>query len=252
MTGQSRVLGLVFLLAPWFVQAQDEQQIDASKPTNFYTQLINNLEFISRPAGGNLFGYRAEFLFAPSEAHLILGEIPLLYNDRTQKFGLGDIRGRYFWLPYKNYDKFFGALGPSVDIFAPTGSFEDGLGTSSWVIVPGVTVGLIAAEWIQFFPILSYQYISKPTTDLIPDNQKMTRDGLTFQVITPVVFSEKFFMQITPIYQANDLGNNRQDRYLQELLAQYAASPKIQVSAFFRGNFQDEIYSFRLGAVVFL
>ena len=249
-----KVLGLIGLMSilSLDVIAQEEQAIDASKPTNFYTQLINNLEYTSRPVGGNMLGYRAEILFAPSEAHLILGELPLLYNDRTEKFGLGDLRVRYFWLPYKNYDKFFGAFGPSVDIFAPTGSFKDGLGTSSWVIVPGFTVGLMAAEWIQFFPILSYQYISKPTTDAIPEAQKESKNGITFQVITPVIFSDKFFMQITPIYRASDLGDERQDRFVQELFAQYAASAKVQLSGFFSGNFQDDTYSVRLGLVVFL
>ena len=245
---------LVVLLITWSskVFAQEEEAIDASKPTNFYTQLINNLEYVSNKTGGNMFGYRGEILFTPSEAHLILGELPLLFNDRTEKFGLGDIRARYFYLPYKNYDKFFGALGPSVDIFFPTGGFEDGLGSSSWVIVPGITVGLMAAEWIQFFPIFSYQWISKPGTNTIPENMKETRNGFTFQVITPIIFSDSFFMQVTPIYQANDVGVKRNDRYIQELLGQYAASEKIQVSGFFRGNFQDEVYSVRLGLVVFL
>ena len=83
---------LVFINSSFgLLHAQEEEEdFDASKPTNFYTQLINNLEYISRPTGGNMFGYRGEILFAPSEAHLILGELPLLYNDRTEKFGLGD------------------------------------------------------------------------------------------------------------------------------------------------------------------
>ena len=143
---------------------EEDEDIDASKPTNFYTQLINWAEYISNKSGGDLMGYRGEILYAPSDAHLILGEIPLLYNNQTDKFGLGDLRARYFYLPYKNYDKFFGALGPSVDIFFPTGSFEDGLGSSSWVVVPGITVGLMAAEWIQFFPILSPLEVASEST----------------------------------------------------------------------------------------
>ena len=254
LSNKTLILVLLLTFSAFLVNAQDEggQEIDASKPTNFYTQLINNLEFISRPMGGNLLGYRAEIVYAPSEAHLILGEIPLLYNDGTKKFGLGDIRARYFWLPYKNYDKFFGAFGPSVDLFFPTGNFENGLGSSSFVVVPGVTVGLMAADWIQFFPILSYQYRGKPTTDAIPEAQKEVKHGITFQIITPIVFGPKFFMQVTPIYQANNLGDEREDRYVQEVFAQYALKTKLQLSGFFRGNFQDDIYSFRVGLVVFL
>lgn len=235
-----------------FLFGQEEVVIDASKPTNFYSYIDNTLEYSNQP-NQNLFGYRGNLTLAPSEAHLILAEIPLLYNDRTKKFGLGDIRARYFWLPYKNYDNFLGAFGPSVDIFAPTGSFENGLGSSSWVISPGVTIGLMAADWIQFFPILSYQYVSKPTADQIPEANKMDRSGLSFQVITPVVFSDALFMQITPVFSItdfNDVGGS--SRFAQELTAVYTIKQGLQASAFYRGDFKDTIHTVRLGLTVFL
>ena len=43
--------------------AQDDP-IDASKPTNFYTLLDNTLENTASP-NQNVFGYRGKFLFAP-------------------------------------------------------------------------------------------------------------------------------------------------------------------------------------------
>ena len=227
------------------------QEIDASKPTNFYSLLDNSFEYSNRP-DENVYGYRANLTLAPSEAHLILAEIPLLYNDRTEKIGLGDIRARYFWLPYKNYESLLGAFGPSIDLFAPTGSFDDGLGTSSWVISPGVTVGLMAAEWIQFFPIVSFQYVSKPTTEQIPDNLKKDRKGLTFQVITPIVFSTVFFVQVTPVLSVNDFSDENENRFAQELFASYSIAEKLQLTGFFRGNFEDKNYTFRLGLTVFL
>ena len=233
------------------VYSQDDA-IDASKPTNFYSQFNNQLEYNARKTGGNIFGYRAEFNFAPSEAHLILAELPLLYNDQSKKFGLGDMRARYFYLPYKNYDKFIGAFGPSIDIFAPTGSFEDGLGSSSWLIQPGITVGLMIADWIQMFPILSYQYTSKPTSDKIPEEAKKEQNGISFQIITPIIFSDKFFMQVTPIYTASNFNNSGSDRYIQEIFAQYAIKPKLQTSLFWRGVFEDDDHTIRLGLVVFL
>ena len=225
---------------------------DASKPTNFYTLLDNSLEFNSRDAGGNLLGYRAQLIYPPSDQHLFLGEIPLLYNDMSEAFGLGDIRLRYFYLPYKDYSQFFGAFGPSIDIFAPTGSFKDGLGTSSWSITPGVMGALMFEEWIQAFVILSYQYTGKPTTDLIPEAQKKNRSGITLQSITPIVFSEEFFIQVTPVYAINDLDDSSSGRYIQEFLAQYALTPTLQVSAFWRGVFQDNDHTLRAGLVVFL
>ena len=35
------------------------QEVDASKPTNFYPLLDNSLEYNARETGGNLMGYRA-------------------------------------------------------------------------------------------------------------------------------------------------------------------------------------------------
>ena len=228
-----------------------EQEIDASKPTNFYSFIDNTLEYQSSD-NQNIYGYRGNLTLAPAAEHLVLAEVPLLYNDRTSKFGLGDIRVRYFWLPYKNYDNFIGAFGPSIDVFAPTGSFEDGLGTSSWVLSPGITVGLMAADWIQFFPILSYQYVTKQTTDLIPEDQKKARRWLTFQIITPIVFSDKFFVQLTPVFSMNDFDDENQDRFAQEIFLSYSIQPTLQLTGFFRGNFEDEVYTYRLGLTVFL
>jgi len=242
---------IITLVIIYFSTSSWAQEIDASKPTNFYTLLDNTLELQNSPSQ-NIFGYRGNLTYAVSEANLVLAELPLLYNERTKKFGLGDIRARYFWLPYKDYSKFVGAFGPSVDLFAPTGSYEDGLGTSSWIISPGILVGLMAADWIQFFPILSYQYVSKQTTDAIPDSLKKARNGLTFQVLIPVVFSPKFFMQFTPVFSKNDFDDDRSDRFAQEITAAYAFAEKMQLSGYFRGNFEDETYTYRLGLTVFL
>jgi hypothetical protein len=228
-----------------------QEEIDASKPTNFYTFLDNSLE-LTNSSNQNVFGYRGSLTYSPSGDHLFLGELPLLYNDRTRKFGVGDIRVRYFWLPYKDYSQFIGAFGPSIDIFLPTGSFEDGLGTSSLIFSPGITVSLMAADWIQFFPILSYQFVSKQTTDIIPESQKKVRNGITFQVLTSVVFSSVFFMQFTPVLSRNDFDDERADRFSQEILAVYTIKEGLQVSSFFRGNFKDKVYTYRIGLTVFL
>ena len=233
------------------IWAQQEEAIDASKPTNFYTQLDNTIENTSSP-GQNVFGYRGKILYAPSEAHLILGEVPLLYNDRTEKFGIGDLRARYFWLPYKNYDQFLGAFGPSVDVFFPTGSLENGLGSDRFIISPGITVGLMAAEWIQFFPILSYQYASARVGDVPSGVPNEATNGMTFQVITPIVFSPDFFVQVTPIFKMNNFGDERQDRYIQEFFAAYTLAESLQLTGFYNGNFKDEVHQLSIGLVVFL
>lgn len=239
------------MLLPSGLAAQDTERIDTSKPTNLYSFLDNALEINTVEGDAATYGYRGILNLAPHDAHLIVVEVPLMYARQTEKFGVGDTRLRYFGVPYKNYDKFIGAFGGSVDIFAPTGSFENGLGTSRWVVAPGVYTGFMLADWIQAFTILSYQYSSKQTTDQIPEVDKQDAHGLTFQVITPIVFSSKFFMQFTPILALSDLGDDRQDRYRQEINVVYAAMAKLQFAAFWAATFADKAHTFRLSTSAF-
>lgn len=225
------------------------EDMDTSKPTNFYSFIDNTLEYSSQE-NQNVFGYRGKVTLALSEAHMLLAEVPLLYNDRTEKAGIGDLRVRYFWLPYKNYDKFVGAFGPSVDIFAPTGKFEHGLGSGRWIISPGITVGLMAAEWIQFFPILSYQYASKSVRDNPPVGDEAVH-GMSLQVLMPIVISDKFFIQVTPSYKMNNFDDERNDRFEQELFASYSLNPKMQLTAFYSGKFEDKNHTVSAGLSIF-
>lgn len=228
-----------------------QNPIDSSKPTNFYSLVENNLEFRRVDASTNLWGYRGNFTFALNEANLLLAEVPILHNTRTDKTGIGDLRARYFYLPYKDYAKFFGAFGPSVDVFMPTGDFDDGLGSSSWIFSPGVTVGLMLADWIQAFPILSYTYTSKPGASSIPNAQKSDKHGLSLQAIVPIVFSETFFVQFTPKFDAADIGDKSGNRYVQELLAVYSLTPTLQLSGFWGTVFEDDDHTFRVGLTTF-
>lgn len=254
MINNKKITILVFVIMNSLIFAQDKEdtnEIDASKPTNFYSLLDNTIELTSH-SNQNVFGYRGKFTLALSDANLILAELPILFNDRTSKFGLGDIRIRYFWLPYKNYEKIFGAFGPSLDVIAPTGNFENGLGSGRWIISPGITVGLMVTDWIQFFPILSYQYVSNPTySNPLPSADKETH-GLSFQILTPIVFSEKFFIQVTPIIKVNDFNDEKSTRYEQEFAASYSLSNTMLISGFYNGKFEDKIHTISLGITIFL
>lgn len=110
----------------------------------------------------------------------------------------------------------------------------------------------MVADWIQFFPIVSYQFASRPVYDNPPAVLDKSTSGLTFQVLTPVVFSEKFFMQITPIYRMNNLSDERQDRFIQELFAAYSITSNMQITGFYNGNFKDEIHQISIGLTIFL
>ena len=107
-------------------------------------------------------------------------------------------------------------------------------------------------KWLLIinFAVFMISFLAFP--DLIPENQKKARQGLTFQIITPIVFSDKFFVQLTPVFSMNDFDDENQDRFAQEIFLSYSIQPTLQLTGFFRGNFEDEVYTYRLGLTVFL
>jgi len=259
MKNLKHVFAFMLLFLSLSIMAQDEENsdsagegedMDTSKPTNFYSFIDNTLE-VAIHSNQNVMGYRGKLTLAISPENLVLVEVPLLYNDRTDKFGLGDLRVRYFWLPYKNYENVFGAFGPSIDIFVPSGSFNNGLGSGRFIVSPGITVGLMVAEWIQFFPILSYQYASKPVYSNPTPATDMDSHGLSFQVLTPIIFSDVFFVQVTPIYKMNNFTDERADRFEQEVFLSYTLNPKMQLTAFYNGKFEDKIHTISAGLSIF-
>ena len=240
----------LFFSCVLFPYRKEGDVIDASKPTNFYSYLNNAVEFISRENNWNIIGYRANITYSPSERHLILGEVPLQFNVQKGKVGFGDIRARYFFLPYKNYEKFFGAFGPSVDIIAPVGNVANGIGTGRWVVAPGVAGALMFSEMFQVFPVLSYQYMSKPvTSDITMVNDPM--NGITLQFISVLAFSEKAFVSVTPIFNQLYLNGTGTFSYIQEVSFGYMVGPKGQLSAYFKGDFKDNLYQMSAGYTVF-
>lgn len=230
-----------------------EKEVDASKPTNLYTRLNNNVEITTQEGKTSTWGYRANFSYAsPSEEHQLTVEFPLLYNTNSKEFGLGDMRFRYFWVPYKDYAKKPGAFGLTVDLFAPTGSFEKGLGSGRWTIAPGLMLGFVFGKW-GAFPIVSYQYNSKQNSDLIPEDQKESLNGFSFQVYNSYVINAKNFIDFTPAYIVNNFEDAGRDVFQIEANYFYMVKPsKLQVGGFIRRIFKSDITSIRASVRLFL
>ena len=109
----------------------------------------------------------------------------------------------------------------------------------------------MAADWIQFFPIVSYQFTSAPTDDAVPFDQDKSLHGGSFQVVVPVVFSPELFMQLTPNYAVGDFADPRSDGFTLEISAAYSVRPKLQLNGFYRRAFDDNINTFRAGVTLF-
>ena len=165
------------------------------------------------------------------------------------------MRFRYFLVPYRDYSKFLGSFGASLDVILPTGKFEDGLGTSSWRFSPGLMFGLILnqSQTISAFPVISYIYTTKPTSNLIPEDLREVDHGINFQVISSFVLSDDAFLLITPIYDLKDLKDEREDEFSVEIESVFdIMRDKYQIGAFYRGLFQSNVHTFRVFFTVFI
>ena len=86
---------LICILSSVILFAQEK---DNSKPTNLYSQVDNLIEYVHSP-DYNTIGYNPKISYAPNDAFSFILEVPLRFNDLTQKFGLADVRLRTFYVP---------------------------------------------------------------------------------------------------------------------------------------------------------
>jgi hypothetical protein len=139
--------------------AQEEADIDPSKPTNLYTFVDFNFEWQGFERGDTV-GLRVMPTIAFNAQNMVQVEIPIQnadFENIESSTGLGDIRVRYFGLPMVR-EATLSHVGASVDVFLPAGDENKGLGSGSWIIAPGVLFGIAASDTLNFYPILSYQY----------------------------------------------------------------------------------------------
>ena len=230
----------------------EKKEIDPSKPTNLYTQFNANLEFQSSKAQ-NLYGVRTNIQYAPNSNNLILLELPILYNDHNSKVGLGDIRFRYFNAVKRNISNSFIAIAPFADIGIPTGSFKNGLGTSSWSLAGGVVFGFILSKNLSFFPGINYVHITKPKTNLIPDINKLSSNGIGIQFNASYVINKSTYLFINPNPSFLNTNGTWKTIWASEFNLNKIIMPnRFKMNISFNPNFTYEIYTFRLGGTFFL
>ncbi|MEO1010510.1 MAG: hypothetical protein AAFX53_04340 [Bacteroidota bacterium] len=228
---------LALLLALTDVSAQDDGDIDPSKPTNLYTQINTLAEFTSSDAF-NTYGTRVNFQYAFDPNNLVLAEVPLLYNDLTHKFGLSDIRVRYFNAFKRNLSPKVIALVPFADITIPTGSAENGLGADTWSLAGGIVAGLLLNEKVSLFPGVNYVYLTEPK-----------ESGFGLQTNMSLRFNPRSFLFVNPIVTFFSFDTIFQG----EFNYNYIVTPnKFKVNGGWFPNFTNEAHTFRVGATFFL
>lgn len=240
-------------LFPLTASAQHtEKDIDPSKPTNLYTQVSLAFDYKTSDLQ-DLYGARASVSYAINADNLLVAEVPFLRNSLTKKTGLSDIRVRYFTAVKRNITQNLIAIAPFVDVTMPTGKFEDGLGTSSWVLSAGGVVGLMFSEQFGLFPGLGIMYVTKPGTDLIPDDEKYSSTGLSFQFNASYSFDKDTYIFLNPTPSIMNTNGTWKTYWAGEVSFNRVIIPnKLQVGLYWGPNFTDKTNSFRLGISSFL
>ena len=221
--------------------------IDPSKPTNQYTRLSNNLEYNFLTSGKRTYGYRANFIWASGgHHHSIYTEVPLLYATSSKKFGLSDLRFRYYWVPYKNYNKKPGAFGFAIDCYVPTGKLGDGLGRGRWIFATGLSTAFVFGRF-STFPYIYYLYSGEIMSDKISAAAKKALNGYIIQSICVYRIDKSSYVDCTPIFMKNSYSNAGKDDFVIEGNYLYMIKQnKMQVGCFARRYFYGNATTVRV------
>ena len=240
---KNKIFSLLAILITTIGSAQENEiEVDASKPTNLYTQVNTVLEYQSHSSGNDVYGTRINVQKAFNPDNLLLVEIPMLYNSGTEKFGLSDMRVRYFYAAKRNISKTFIALVPFADITIPTGKFSNGLGSSRWSFTGGLVMGMVLTKKIAVFPGLGYVHITEPSA-----YDGKANNGVNIQTNVSVKFSDSFFVFINPILTVFDEAN-----WSGEFNFNYMAKPnKLKLNMGYYPLFTQDIHTLRGGATFY-
>ncbi len=242
---KTKLASILFLIFTSFVFSQEKeiQTVDASKPTNLYTQVNGAFEYQSQEGGADFYGTRFNVQYAFNPDNLLLVEVPFLYNNMSQEFGLSDMRVRYFHTAKRNISERLIAIAPYADITVPTGNLENGLGADVWSLAGGIVFGYVLTPKIALFPGVGYVHVTSSDKSGIE-----SQNGVNFQTNMSVNFSKNAFLFVNPIVTLLD-----KSLWSGELNFNYMIKPgKLKANIGYFPNFTNEIHTIRVGATIFL
>jgi len=243
---------ITFLITPSVVYAEKNIEVDPSKMTNLYTQVNVLAEYTSKKDGTNLYGTRFNIQYAYNPDNLFLIEVPFLYNDKTKKSGVADMRIRYFNVIKRDITEKLIAIAPFIDVSLPTGSFSDGLGSSSTSVTTGLVFGYTISPKISLFPGIGYTHITKPHTNKIANSNKHNSDGISLQTNLSYSLSKGAFFFFNPTVSILKSNGVWKDVWGGEFNFNYIVEPnKMKINAGYFPNFTNKSNTFRVGITMY-
>jgi hypothetical protein len=228
-----------------------EKEIDASKPTNLYTQVNVLPEYQNIKNGSDLYGSRFNIQYAANADNLFIVEVPFLHSTATNKTGLSDLRVRYFSAVKRNITPRLIALAPFLDITAPTGSVKNGLGTGSWSLSAGAVIGYIVTSRFAVFPGVGYVHLTKP--NYFADSVSFKSNGVGLQLNGSFSFSKRTFMFINPTPSFINTNGTWKSFWSGDFSVNRIVVPnKLKLNVSFNPDITNEIYVYRAGATFYL
>lgn len=199
------------------------------------------------------YGVRINVQKAFDPDNLLLLEVPLLYNDGTNKFGLSDIRVRYFTAVKRNITKSFIAIVPFADVSIPIGKYADGLGTSNWSFAAGSVFGFVVSKQLSLFPGASFVHVTKPTADIIPEDFRDYSNGIGLQFNASYSINKKTFLFVNPTPTFLNTNGNWKSIWSGEVnLNRIIVPNKFKVNVYWGPNFTTDVHILRLGGTIYL
>lgn len=237
-----------FTVARAEVLQDSTKKVDPSNAGNLYTQINTNFEFKTLPGGYEIYGLRVNGQYAFNMNNMIMFEVPFLYNDHTDKFGISDLRVRYYTAVMRNMTKTFTFLIPFADVSLPTGSFTRGLGTGRWSIGVGAILGIRVNNHLSVFPGISYVYVTEDRVELPVDDHS---NGISLQTNASLKFSKRAYVFINPILTYTYMLSSWHANWRGELNFNYLIKPTFKVNAGWYPDFTNESHQFRIGSTFY-
>lgn len=219
--GISRCVGLTTLIIcislSW-LRAQDVfDESVGSDPAVMQTRFTTDMEAYYFLAGARYYGLRFGYDYAlVNKKHLFGMAVPFVHTIFPADFGgfentsgIGDIKMRYMFVPYLD-TRAAGLQRVSgyLEVSAPTGEYQLGRGTGSWMVKPGFIFTFKPNPYVAFYPEVKMQLSTSEATRTggdAPDPNEPERNDkirdLTFSLPATVLVNDwKGWVSMNAIY----------------------------------------------------